>query len=147
MKNKFYILFFLIISGCISLKSVQGDIRGKIVRIAKNLLEKKYSYGKQDLYYGFDCSGFVQFVYAQAGLKIKRTAVEQYKDSKKVSLEDLQPGDLVFFIISSKVPDHVGIYIGNKYFIHSPSSGKKIKISSFDNYYWRKKFYIGGTYL
>lgn len=147
MKNKFYILFFLIITGCISLKSMQGDVREKIVRIAKNLLEKKYSYGKQDIHHGFDCSGFVQFVYAEAGLKIKRTSAEQYKNSKKVSLENLQPGDLVFFVISSKVPDHVGIYIGNKYFIHSPSDGKKIQISSFDIDYWRKKFFIGGTYL
>ena len=147
MKNKFYILFSLIIAGCVSLKSSQGDIREKIVRIAKNLLEKKYFYGKQDIYYGFDCSGFTQFVYSEAGIKIKRTSIEQYNNAQKITLSKLQPGDLVFFAISSNGPDHVGIYIGNNMFIHAPSEGKKIQISSFNIDYWRKKFYIGGTYL
>ncbi len=148
MKNRFFVIFFLILIGCTSLKSVQGDIREKIVRVAKNLLEKKYSYGKQDIYYGFDCSGFTRFVYSEAGIKIKRTSIEQYNNAKKVTLKELIPGDLVFFAISSKNnPDHVGIYIGNNMFIHAKTEGKKIQKASLDNNYWKKRFLTGGTYL
>lgn len=147
MKNRFFVFLFLILLSCVSLKSVQGDIREKIVRVAKNLLEKKYSYGKQDTYFGFDCSGLTQFVYAESGIKIKRTTEEQYKNSNKIKIENLKPGDLVFFIISSKGPDHVGIYIGNNNFIHSPSEGKKIRIDSLNNNYWKKRFFAGGSYL
>jgi len=147
MKNKFLIFLFFFLISCVSLKSVQGEIREKIVRIAKNLIEKKYSYGKQDIYYGFDCSGFTQYVYKEAGIKIPRTSLKQYEDSKKISFNDLNHGDLVFFKINSNKPDHVGIYIGDNYFIHSPSEGKKIKKDSFNNDYWKKCFYAAGTYI
>ncbi|MCX8092778.1 MAG: C40 family peptidase [Candidatus Goldbacteria bacterium] len=148
MRNSFFILFFLLLLfSCVSLKTSHSDIREKIVRIAKNLLEKKYSYGKQDVYQGFDCSGFTQFVYKEVGIKIPRTSFNQYENSRKISLSELEKGDLIFFSISSNKPDHVGIYIGEKKFIHSPSEGKKIQISSFDNDYWKKRIYGAGTYL
>lgn len=147
MRNKFFILFFVIIAGCVSLKTEQEDIREKIVRIAKNQLNKKYSYGKQDVYSGFDCSGFTQFVYSEVGIKIKRTSAQQYENARKISFEQLQKGDLVFFSTNSGKPDHVGIYIGDKKFIHAPSKGKKIQISSFENSYWKEKFHGAGTYL
>lgn len=98
---------------------------------------------------GFDCSGLVQYVYAQCGKNIPRVAADQYHQSNKVSRDQLQPGDLVFFTGSngsSSNPGHVGIYIGNNEFIHSPSSGKTITITSLDNSYYSSTYVGAGRY-
>ena len=76
---------------------------------------------------GFDCSGFVQYVYREAGINISRTTYEQITEGYSVS--ELQPGDLVFFG-SYDAPYHVGIYIGNGQYIHSPTTGDVVKIAS-----------------
>lgn len=75
---------------------------------------------------GFDCSGFVQYVYREAGINISRTTYTQIAEGYPVS--DLQPGDLVFFG-SYSAPYHVGIYIGNGQYIHSPMEGDVVKVA------------------
>lgn len=75
---------------------------------------------------GFDCSGFTQYVYKYFGYDITRTTYTQVNQGSYVSKNDLTAGDLVFF---GSGPDHVGIYIGNNEYIHSPQSGESIKIS------------------
>jgi cell wall-associated NlpC family hydrolase len=77
---------------------------------------------------GFDCSGFVQYVYAHYGIKINRTTYEQVKQGETVSNGQLQPGDLLFF--GGSDIHHVGMYIGNGLYIHAPRTGDVIKISS-----------------
>lgn len=78
---------------------------------------------------GFDCSGFVQYVYAHAGVSIGRTTYDQIKDGTEVSRDKLQPGDLIFFG-TKEDPHHVGMYIGNGMYIHAPHTGDVIKISA-----------------
>jgi len=139
------ILIFFI--SCASLKESAQNKREVIVRYAKNFLNKKYRYGVQDPRYGFDCSGLVQYAYKEAGINIPRTAKEQYARSKKINKNELELGDLVFFSIENNEISHVGIYVGNNKFIHSPSSGKNVRIDELSNPYWEKVYAGCGTYL
>jgi cell wall-associated NlpC family hydrolase len=139
------ILIFFI--SCASLKESAQNKREVIVRYAKNFLNKKYRYGVQDPHYGFDCSGLVQYAYKEAGINIPRTAKEQYARSKKINKNELELGDLVFFSIENNEISHVGIYVGNNKFIHSPSSGKNVRIDELSNPYWEKVYAGCGTYL
>jgi cell wall-associated NlpC family hydrolase len=106
-----------------------------------------YAYGKQDKYTGFDCSGLTQYAYAEAGIKIPRTVKLQYEKCDKISKDALSRGDLVFFSTYAPGPTHVGIYIGEGKFIHSPTTGKKVDVSGLDNVYWQKAFISGGTFI
>lgn len=88
---------------------------------------------------GFDCSGFVTYVYREFGVSLPRTAEEQYQRGEKVAKDDLEVGDLVFFATYKKTASHAGIYIGNDKFIHA-SSNKGVTISDLDESYWRKTY-------
>ena len=112
-----------------------------IVTIAKKYLGVPYLYGGTTTS-GFDCSGFTSYVYKEAGITIKRTAKEQYKEGTAVKQADLQPGDLVFFSgtsSSSSGISHVGIYTGDNSFISSTTS-KGVSIASMNNTYWKPKY-------
>lgn len=91
--------------------------------------------------YGFDCSGYVQYVFAQAGISIPRTADVQFEVGTPVSSAELVPGDLVFFETYTYGASHVGIYVGNGDFIHASSNGG-VKISSLGSSYY-SSHYIG----
>jgi peptidoglycan DL-endopeptidase CwlO len=80
---------------------------------------------------GFDCSGFVRYVYAQVGVSLPHNAAMQYGYGSAVSRSELQPGDLVFF----NGLGHVGIYIGGNQFVHSPHTGDVVKVSSITGWY------------
>jgi cell wall-associated NlpC family hydrolase len=86
---------------------------------------------------GFDCSGFVYYVFNQAGYPLSRTMSVQYTTGKPIAKEDLQPGDIVFFQGTyTSGMSHVGIYVGNGQFIHSPSTGKVVSYANlYSNYY------------
>ena len=91
---------------------------------------------------GFDCSGYVQYVYKQLGVSLPRTSSSMYGTGTAVKQNELIPGDLVFFNTSGKGVSHVGIYIGQGQFIHS-SSSKGVSMAKInDPYYWGKR-YIG----
>lgn len=87
---------------------------------------------------GFDCSGFVKYVYAHFGVNLPRTTYEQVKVGTKISKENLKPGDIVFFGTENNVY-HDGIYIGGGRFIHSPKSGDVVRIE----YLKYMEFYTG----
>lgn len=89
---------------------------------------------------GFDCSGYVQYVFANAGISLPRTADVQYDVGTPIDKGDLQPGDMVFFSTYEPGPSHVGIYIGEGNFIHASSTGC-VKITPLN-----KQYYID-TYL
>ena len=91
--------------------------------------------------YGFDCSGLVQYVYAENGISISRTTYTQQAEATPVSFDDLQPGDLVFWGYSAY---HVGIYIGNGQYIHAPAPGQSVCIQSYSAYPFTSAGRIGG---
>lgn len=91
--------------------------------------------------YGFDCSGFTSYVFAQSGIYIPRTADGQYYASRRISSSSLRPGDLVFFTTYAPGASHCGIYVGNGQFIHA-SSSQGVTVSSVFGGYWGER-YIG----
>ena len=81
---------------------------------------------------GFDCSGLVQYSYARAGKTVPRTTGQLWSATTPVSHTELQPGDLLFFSIEGKM-SHVGIYVGDRQFVHAPSSGRTVTVASMDS--------------
>ena len=112
----------------------------QILSTAKEFLGVPYIWGGTTPA-GFDCSGFTRYVFARQGITLPRVSVDQYGVGTSVAFNNLIPGDLVFFkLTSGKIVSHVGIYIGNGKFI-SATSSKGITISSFTPY-WAKA-YVG----
>lgn len=106
----------------------------QIVAYAKKYLGYRYVYGGESPS-GFDCSGFMYYVYGQFGYKLYRGATSQLQNGRKVSKSELRPGDLVFFGSGSRA-NHVGMYIGGGNFIHAENSGTGVVISSLvEGYY------------
>ncbi|NLE24367.1 MAG: hydrolase [Clostridiaceae bacterium] len=91
---------------------------------------------------GFDCSGFIQYVFNKNGISLPRVTSDQYKVGTSVSKSNLIPGDLVFFETYKPGASHVGIYIGNNQFIHASSGKNKVMISSLTSTYYTEH-YIG----
>ncbi|MCP4130605.1 MAG: C40 family peptidase [bacterium] len=114
-------------------------VRKKIAHTAKNHLGTDYSYGGNSTV-GFDCSGFVLYVYAQNGIQLPRSSGAQYERGKKIKFSEAEVGDLLFFNITGSGISHVGIYLGELKFIHAPSSGKQVSITTVNNSYWKKRF-------
>ena len=113
----------------------------KLVDCAKQYLGVPYVWGGSSPS-GFDCSGLVQYVARSCGYTIGRTVTQQWNYGTQVSREEMQPGDIVFFANTyASGLSHVGIYVGNGNFIHSPSTGDVVKISSLDSNYYFSHFY------
>ena len=91
--------------------------------------------------YGFDCSGYVRYVFAQAGISLPRMADEQYYYGTPIATSELRAGDLVFFSTYTYGPSHVGIYLGDNTFINA-SSSRGVVVDSLGNSYWSST-YIG----
>jgi cell wall-associated NlpC family hydrolase len=80
---------------------------------------------------GFDCSGLVHYAYRQAGLSVPRTTGRLWASARDVDRSDLRAGDLLFFRIEGKM-SHVGIYLGDRRFVHAPQSGRTVSVESLD---------------
>ena len=106
------------------------NVHGDVVGIAMHYLGVPYVWGGSTPR-GFDCSGFVSYVFAQIGVSVPHSSYSQFGMGTAISISALQPGDLVFFTGAS----HVGIYIGGGQFIHAPHTGDVVKISSLSGYY------------
>ena len=89
---------------------------------------------------GFDCSGFVQWVFARNGVLLPREVREQYGAGQKIELRQVRPGDLVFFETVSHGASHVGLVIGADQFVHAPSSTGVVRVERFTTSYWAKRF-------
>jgi cell wall-associated NlpC family hydrolase len=108
---------------------------------AMSLLGIKYRYGGNTPEGGLDCSGLVQYVFKAAiGTNLPRTAAEISRVGEKVDSHHLLPGDLVFYNTLRRGFSHVGIYLGDSKFIHSPSTGGEVRIENMDIAYWKKRF-------
>jgi cell wall-associated NlpC family hydrolase len=115
---------------------------GQVVGIALQYLGVPYVWGGSSPATGFDCSGFVAYVYAQIGVYLPHHAASQYGYGTPVSHDQLAPGDLVFF----DGLGHVGIYIGGGQFVHAPHTGDVVKISSLYES-WYASAYVGARRL
>jgi len=123
-------------------------LRGEIVRTAKSFIGLPYRWGGSSSDYGFDCSGLSMTAYHLNGLNLPRSSKEQYRAGMLVKRSQLLRGDLVFFAISKgRKVSHVGIYTGDDRFIHSPGRGKKVRVDSLSNRYFKTRYVGARTYL
>jgi cell wall-associated NlpC family hydrolase len=89
---------------------------------------------------GFDCSGFVWYVFAQHRLALPRTVEDQYRIGEKVDSDSLEPGDLVFFRTEGRSVSHVGMSIGGDQFVHAPSARGEVRVERLGTNYWWPRF-------
>ncbi|MGF6378065.1 cell wall-associated NlpC family hydrolase [Paraburkholderia atlantica] len=128
-------------SGARSFLSGMAGKAGDVVVGALNMIGVRYRWGGNTPDSGLDCSGFVRYVFQDTlGLALPRRAEEMSRMGEKVRVSDLKPGDLVFFNTMRRTFSHVGIYIGDNKFVHSPSTGSTIRVDDMDDGYWEKRF-------
>ena len=114
---------------------------GELVLNAMAFLGIDYKYGGASPETGFDCSGLVSYVFSQAaGLVLPREAREISRVGEKITRDELQPGDLVFFNTLRRPFSHVGIYLGEHRFIHAPSRGGQVEIVDMSGHYWQRRY-------
>ncbi|MCY7306835.1 MAG: C40 family peptidase [Rhodoferax sp.] len=113
----------------------------ELVINAMGFLGVPYRLGGNSLETGFDCSGFVRAMYQQTvGLLLPRSADQQAAATKTIDKSELKPGDLVFFNTMRRAFSHVGIYVGDNKFIHSPKPGAEVRVEDMRIGYWQTRF-------
>ena len=117
------------------------DRAGQLVSKASDFIGTRYKMGGNTVSQGLDCSGLVRLVFKDAlNINLPRTAAEISRAGEKIDQSELQPGDLVFYNTLKRGFSHVGIYLGDNKFIHSPSAGGQVRIESMELSYWKKRF-------
>ena len=118
-----------------------GERASELVMNAMGFLGVPYRRGGASAETGFDCSGFVRAMYQQTvGLILPRRADQQAAATTTIDKSELRPGDLVFFNTMRRTFSHVGIYIGDNKFIHSPRSGSEVRVEDMRLGYWQARF-------
>ena len=112
-----------------------------VVSLAMSLRGTPYRNGGSDPA-GFDCSGFVQWVFAQQGVALPREVRQQYHAGQEIDSSDIQAGDLVFFETVTSGASHVGIALGGGEFVHAPSSRGVVRVEHLSTAYWAQR-YVG----
>lgn len=140
----------LIVSACASnpepssrqLSASQKSTANDVLFHAISLVGTPYKYGGNTPKTGFDCSGLINYVFlTSAGLKLPRTTLELIEiNARQINQEHLYPGDLVYFNSNSGKVSHIGIYVGERRFVHAPSSGGTVRMDNIDTPYWQKHF-------
>lgn len=122
----------------------------KILPLISNALHFQgilYKRGGQSPSTGFDCSGYVQYIFKESfGQTLPRSAAEMAKLGEPIDLHNLQAGDLVFFNTRKRPNSHVGIYLGNQEFIHAPTRGARVRINRLDERYWSSSYELARRY-
>ena len=120
------------------------DTATELVMSAMNFLGVRYRRGGNDAAHGFDCSGFTRYVFENSlGLVLPRRADQQARQAgllEVMKMDELRPGDLVFFNTMRRAFSHVGIYVGEGKFIHAPHSGSHVRVDDLRAAYWVKRF-------
>jgi cell wall-associated NlpC family hydrolase len=89
---------------------------------------------------GFDCSGFIQYVFSRFGAFLPREVRDQFREGREIELKDVKPGDLLFFETVSRGASHVGLVISGNQFVHAPSSRGVVRVERFTAPYWARRF-------
>lgn len=111
------------------------------IELAMGLLGIRYRLGGSKPESGFDCSGFVRYVFLKGlGIELPHSAREQSRSGEPIAKDELQPGDLVFFNTMRHAFSHVGIYLGENLFVHAPRRGSRVRIEDMSGRYWTKRF-------
>lgn len=127
----------------ISRPSVPRSTSGEqAAAVALNQVGVPYRYGGNSRN-GFDCSGLVQYSYSQVGIQVPRTTGQLWHSTTPVPRRELRVGDLLFFTFEGKM-SHVGMYIGDKRFVHAPSSGKHVSVASLESPYYSRALIRAG---
>jgi len=112
-----------------------------LVMYAMSLTDTPYRYGGNSTDSGFDCSGYVGHVYRhELGIALPRTSRQISRVGEPLNPSELRPGDLVFYNTMREPFSHVGIYIGEGKFVHSPKSGDRIRVEQMDLRYWQTRY-------
>lgn len=114
-------------------------VKDKMLARAKQFLGTPYGFGTKDRD-STDCSGFTQQVFNQFGIALPHSAAEQSQYGEKVSVKDLQVGDLLFFHTYKSGPSHVGIYAGDGKMIHASSANRRVQYDNIDQHYYKERF-------
>lgn len=142
------LLFLLLLSACSSSPARtadtdnQGDENMNDVAVyALSLSDTPYHYGGNTPESGFDCSGFVRHVFQHTlGMSLPRTSREISRQGSAEPVSRLQPGDLVFYNTMHHSYSHVGIYLGDGKFVHSPRSGGSVRVENMNEKYWLTRY-------
>ncbi len=117
------------------------DRAGDLIKNAMGSLGVPYRLGGTSADTGFDCSGFVRAMFQQTvGLVLPRTSADQAATTARIEKAELKPGDLVFFNTMRRSHSHVGIYMGDGKFIHSPRTGSHVRVENMNISYWQSRF-------
>lgn len=133
-KTIYLTLSVIFATSCASIPKRELSLRERVVLRAERLVGAPYKFGGADLN-GFDCSGFVYYVFFNEGILLPRSTNELFKKGKTISIRRAEKGDILFFKIE-KENLHVGIYTGKRTFIHASSTGVKIDVL---NKFWKKR--------
>jgi cell wall-associated NlpC family hydrolase len=121
--------------------------RAAVVHVAESLVGAPYRHGGATPR-GFDCSGLVAYSFSRAGIRgLPRSAEHLERASAPVELAEIRPGDLLFFRLDGKATSHVAIYVGERSFVHAPSTGKQVERVDFDHVYWGPRLARAGRIL
>jgi murein DD-endopeptidase len=121
----------------------EPSVGSEIVIRAISLLGAPYKWGGSGPA-AFDCSGLVHFIHTELGIEVPRTAEEQFRAATRVDMDDLEPGDLLFFKIRGKRISHVAIYAGSDRFVHAPQTGRSIELRPLNDGYYRPRLAAAG---
>jgi cell wall-associated NlpC family hydrolase len=122
------------------------DVGGDpVVAAAAGMVGTPYRYGGTSPQ-GFDCSGLVYYAHRRAGISVPRTTGQQLHRARRVALENVRPGDVLFFELEGNKVSHVGIYAGADRFIHAPSTGKQVSYSSLHSPFWSSRLRGAGRF-
>jgi cell wall-associated NlpC family hydrolase len=120
---------------------------GRIVaELAMGMVGTPYRYGGTDPEQGFDCSGLVFYAYGQVGHDVPRTSREQFRAARKIALDHVGAGDVMFFQDEAKL-SHVGIYVGDGLFVHAPAKGQRVTVASIQAPYYQQHLVAVGRLL
>ncbi len=145
MSKVFLIFFAALLAGCGTpphrTDSVSDARINDLVMYAMSLADTPYRYGGNSSDSGFDCSGYVGHVYRhELGIALPRTSRQISRVGEPLNQSDLRPGDLVFYNTMREPFSHVGIYVGEGKFVHSPKSGDRVRVEQMDLRYWQARY-------